>query len=344
MVGNLKPDFQKLDHQFKSDFMRNYCSLCAAIRSRYNLVSTLTLNYDITFILLSLQNYLDDAVNSQTRCPARYFALKQNKIEHSIFNKAADISMLLISLKLLDYRCDDEGFLLGNPLLNITEYVLSDKRERIINSLSPKTQLIIREYIELIKTPNTNFEKTKTLSGDLAEQICYELGLTTSIPLYELEKLCKIFKLLGMTLSCLDPMLDLSTDLRKHKFNIIDYNAFLNKTSYDIEFKEIGEQYIELHNSLLKLLENNDSKKSRPYVNMLKVILIDNLNKLSNQTKLLFNDNPFVQEEKFNSHTCSTQKIAGFGLLGLLPLFSCDGGCCSCASGIGQGVVGSGGC
>lgn len=53
MIGYLKPDFKGKSKEYKRTYKLFYCSLCKALKSQYNYIGVLNLNYEITaFIIL----------------------------------------------------------------------------------------------------------------------------------------------------------------------------------------------------------------------------------------------------------------------------------------------------
>lgn len=335
MVGNLKPHFCTTEQSLHNEFMLYYCSLCSSIRNKYGITSSFTLNYDVTLILLSLANYLDNSESSNTRCPAKQFLSKNNTLKHPAFTKAADIANLLVALKLIDNQTDEDSVIKTNPLINVINYSFQKRLDRIMISLSEKTRVIVSEYISTIDSPLSDFEKTKHLSGLLAQHLFYEISSLTSIS-STIEENClgNFFYILGKALCCLDPLVDLSDDIQKYKSNIIEYRSVVNNTSLEVEFETIANQYLELSILLDENINNYIIHENKTFALIFGKILESNFIKINNISESLFNRticNPgkYLQTDKSQ---CNRSKIAAIGIFSMIPLLSCDGGCGSCFS------------
>ena len=56
MFGYLTADLQRLTEEEQSRYKAAYCGLCRALQERHGELARLTLNYDMTFLVLLLQS------------------------------------------------------------------------------------------------------------------------------------------------------------------------------------------------------------------------------------------------------------------------------------------------
>ncbi len=326
MVGNLKPSFCGSETSLKSNFMLYYCSLCSQIRNKYGITASASLNYDITFILVALSKYIKtDSTETQTKCPAKYFLGKMPVLQQDSFSKAADLSIALSSLKIDDYITDETGFINANILMSFANKKYSKHYEKIVPTLSQDAQDVFKNYHAISKNSETDIEIVREQSGKLAYQICYEIGKQTTIPETELIKLSQLFKLLGESISILDPLVDIEKDITKNNFNIIEYHSTLNKSELKNEFKEFSLKYLALHQEVMELLHKDYENTNPDFFTILKKSISQNLNAINEASQNLFNEVVFkLMDVSFaQAYKCSHKKEATLATIGAIPLMSC---------------------
>ena len=109
MFGYIKPFKPELKMREYEQYRAAYCGLCNALRRRYGFLSRFTVNYDFTFVALVL-NAAGDCKSEVKKkrciaCPAG-----RKCVISEVYDKAADVSVILSYLKLCDDVADTEFF------------------------------------------------------------------------------------------------------------------------------------------------------------------------------------------------------------------------------------------
>ncbi len=108
MFGYIKPFKPELKMREYEHYRAAYCGLCNALRRRYGFLSRFIVNYDFTFVALVLDTagkYKSEVKKKRCiACPSG-----RQCIISEVYDKAADISVILSYLKLCD-DVSDTGF------------------------------------------------------------------------------------------------------------------------------------------------------------------------------------------------------------------------------------------
>ena len=106
MFGYTVPLYQRMSARNLDDYQRYYCETCHQLRSRFGLVSTAAVNYDMTFNTIIL-NSVRNGDNSFPGTPKSVgCVLKRNGTEDEVFGKMAAYTILLTKWELYDDKCD----------------------------------------------------------------------------------------------------------------------------------------------------------------------------------------------------------------------------------------------
>ncbi len=106
MFGYTVPLYQRMSARNLDDYQRYYCETCHQLRSRFGLVSTAAVNYDMTFntiVLNSVRNG-DDSFPGTPKSVG--CVLKRNGTDDEVFGKMAAYTILLTKWELYDDKCD----------------------------------------------------------------------------------------------------------------------------------------------------------------------------------------------------------------------------------------------
>lgn len=203
----------KMDLTFREfDIYKGYyCGLCKNLKESRGRASTLSLNYDITFLILllsSLYNVKSSVVNE--RCLANPFK-KKMKITNEITEYAADMNILLTYYKLEDNINDDKrlrdkiAYYLYKPIFKRSHNKNTDKSNYIKNKLS--------ELNTLEKEKVRNIDKVSNLFGDIMGEIFN----------YKEDEYTNILKNIGFNIGkyvyTLDAYEDLDKDYKRGRYN-----------------------------------------------------------------------------------------------------------------------------
>jgi hypothetical protein len=193
-----------------------YCGLCKCLKDNHGEISRLSLNYDITFLVLILTSvYRPKSTIIEEGCITNPFK-KKKKIINEITEYAASMNVLLAYYKLEDNLKDDKG------LKDIISYNLYKNKLKRAYEKYPKKAEIIKEQLDILYNlemqKNTNIDLVSNTFGNLMSEI-----FAYKEDEYESE-LRRIGFNIGKYIYLLDAYEDLDKDYKKGRYNpFIDY-------------------------------------------------------------------------------------------------------------------------
>jgi len=108
MFGYLVADTASLSQEQFKRYKACYCGLCRSLKERHGQFSRLTLNYDMTFLVLLLSSLYEPEETAGEGCCPRHLSKPQAWQRNMFSDYAADINVALAYLKCLD-DWQDEG-------------------------------------------------------------------------------------------------------------------------------------------------------------------------------------------------------------------------------------------
>lgn len=107
MFGYVNINKPELKIREFDEYRAYYCGLCRSLKKNYGQLGRLTLNYDMTFLVILLNSLYEPEICTECRrCAAHAFA-KQNEKSSYVNDYAADMNVLLAYFKCLDDWKDD---------------------------------------------------------------------------------------------------------------------------------------------------------------------------------------------------------------------------------------------
>lgn len=203
-------------------FQGYYCGLCKAIGRRCSHIARLGLSYDMTFLAILLSALsAGEPETEQCRCMAHPFHKRENVLRDPAVDYAADVSVILVYLKLLDDWQDDRSL---KALAGMGLYFGAVRRARKRRS---GEYAFIRECLDRL----SGLERGQTGSPDDAAD-CFAKILERLFTPEFIEDDPRPLQWLGYNLGhwiyILDAYQDLEEDYRKNHFN-----PFLNEAKGD---------------------------------------------------------------------------------------------------------------
>lgn len=111
MFGYLAADLRFLEEEQAKRYKACYCGLCHTLKMRHGQLTRLTLNYDLTFLVLLLGSlYEPEETSSQGRCLVHPWEEKSWWYSEAGFY-AADMNVMLAYLKCMDNWRDDSNLI-----------------------------------------------------------------------------------------------------------------------------------------------------------------------------------------------------------------------------------------
>ena len=119
MFGYLVAASELLEEEQQQRYKECYCGLCRSLDRCFGSAARLTLNYDLTFLVLLLSSlYEPEEEHGESVCP-RHPAKRQQWMTNEISDYAANMNVALAYLKCLDDWNDDKKYsakLLANAM------------------------------------------------------------------------------------------------------------------------------------------------------------------------------------------------------------------------------------
>jgi len=222
MFGYVTIDKMELKFKEYYSYKGYYCGLCMSLKNKYNNFSRLTLNYDMTFLILILSSlYEPENKIYNSRCIV-HPTKKQLIIQNDITEYAAGINIILSYYNLKDNWDDEKDF----KSLAITS-IIKGNFKKASSELVAKSEKIkeILFNMSLLEKQNTNdIDKVSNEFGHLMEEII----------LYKTDVWENTLKKIGFFLGKYIYLLDAYEDMEKDKKNN-SYNPFNNLNVEDIE-------------------------------------------------------------------------------------------------------------
>lgn len=229
MFGYITADYQALTSDDQEQYRRFYCGLCRSLERRYGGLSRLTLNNDMTFLMILLSSlYEPESQTRMGRClthPIRSRAY----IGSGAGDYCADMSVLLFYLKCMDDRADD-GSLRAKAGIAALE-----KPYAKVKALYPEKTEKIAGYVAQISALEARGCGDIDLPINLSAQILGEVFCYRNDSFGE--DLRALGESLGRFIYLMDAYDDLKEDIRKGRYNALrgyreqsDFEAFCEES------------------------------------------------------------------------------------------------------------------
>jgi len=222
MFGYVK--INKMELKFKEyySYKGYYCGLCKCLKNKYSNKSRMTLNYDMTFLILLLSSlYEPENKIFNERCIV-HPEKKQLIIQNEITEYAASLNIILSYYNMLDNWQDDRDY----KSLAVMKLLRAEFKKA--STELPEITKIIKERLSNI----TKLEKSKTKDIDAVSN---EFGhLMEEIILFKKDQWEKPLRKIGFYLGKFIYYLDAFEDMKKDEESG-SYNPFNNLVDVDKE-------------------------------------------------------------------------------------------------------------
>lgn len=220
MFGYVVANKEKLSEADKDKYQACYCGLCKALKSRGALLSTLTLNYDMAFLIVVLISLLDTPSEArECRCFMR--PKKTPCMAGEIIEYAADMNVILSYYKLYDDWKDDKSLL----AFLFSKIIKKQFNKSCISY--PKKAENIKDCLERLK----EYELKNSLKPDEEAAVFGELMAEIFTPYEEKkEELAAFGKALGEFIYIMDACMDLKSDIKRKRYNPL---VFTDKSAHE---------------------------------------------------------------------------------------------------------------
>lgn len=244
MFGYVRINKMELKMKEYYKYRGYYCGLCKYLKQNFGEISRLSLNYDVTFLIILLSSiYKSENSITKERCIVKP-ASKNLRIVNEITEYGANMNIILTHNKLKDNVDDDKRikdhlfYYIHSRVYNKTDSTYKQKSEYIQSKL--------KELYELEKNNTMCIDKTSNIFGDIMREVFrYKEDEYTHI-------LGNIGFNIGKYIYILDAYDDLDEDLKKER-----YNPFMNYIDNREELKSKVENLILI---ILSFIEEDINK------------------------------------------------------------------------------------
>ncbi|MDR2698572.1 MAG: DUF5685 family protein [Candidatus Methanoplasma sp.] len=227
MFGYTVPLYSKLSPSDLSAYRRYYCETCHQLRSGYGIVSTLAVNYDMTFNTILMNSFMNDTPHFKGTEDSVLCVLQRPKADSDLFRKMAAYTVLLTKWELADDSVDKPS-------------VKSNAASLVLGRAISKAE---REYPEYDEAVGNGFEELRRMedSGCTDAAIMGEsFGRSLSYALRDMagekagEDLGDLFTYLSASVYLMDAVDDLDQDYMEGTYNplLVHREGFRNKTQF----------------------------------------------------------------------------------------------------------------
>jgi uncharacterized protein DUF5685 len=228
MFGYVTIDKMELKFKEYYSYKGYYCGLCMSLKNKYSNLSRMTLNYDITFLILLLSS-LYEPTNKiyNSRCIA-HPSKKQLIIQNDITDYAASINIILSYYNLKD-NWDDERDIKSLVMARLLKKEFTSANSELITK-SQKISEKIKNIALLEKQETNDIDRVSNEFGHLMEEI-----ILYKVDVWE-NTLRKLGFFLGKYIYLLDAYEDMEKDKKNNSYNPFNY---INVQNIDDYAKEI---------------------------------------------------------------------------------------------------------
>ncbi|MBS5863223.1 MAG: hypothetical protein KIC54_00870 [Clostridium sp.] len=248
MLGNIVTNPALLENADRIYYRECYCGLCKALQNEHKNVSRFTLNYDMTFLIILLNEvYKEKYTKSECRC-MMHPVNKHTYIKGRFVDYVSDMNILLSYYNMIDDWKDDK-----NILACSYSKLIKKSFKKVCNKYPKKAEIIKASLEEL-----GDIEAKNILSPDAPANCSGKLFGEVFTP-YEdefSEKLRNFGDALGRFIYILDACIDLEKDIKHKKYNpLITYSKAEFDDMLNLLLADCVEKYKELNISN-KIIEN----------------------------------------------------------------------------------------
>ena len=211
MVGYLIASASSLTEEERIRYKATYCGLCRTLKDRHGQISRLTLNYDMTFLILLLQSLYEPEEKSGVETCIAHPREQREWWRSEISDYAADMNVALAYLNRLDDWRDD-GSVLALAESGILKKAYQETAEKYPRQCAAMEQSIMElSYLE--KNGIEDPDAAAATFGHLLGSVFVWREDRWQEPLYRLGDS------LGRFIYLLDAAVDLEKDAYKDSYN-----------------------------------------------------------------------------------------------------------------------------
>lgn len=211
MFGYLTASVQQLTEEQALRYKSFYCGVCISLKHRHGQLSRLTLNYDLSFLVLLLSSLYEPEESAEESCCVVHPLKKQSMRFNEMSDYAADMNLMLAYLKCMDNWKDD------GSLLSLAEAAALKRSYEKLEEQYPRQHQAMKDSLDALHY----LEEHRIEDADAAAS---SFGaLMGEILVYREDRWSDTLRAMGMALGrfiyIMDAVMDLDADTRKNSYN-----------------------------------------------------------------------------------------------------------------------------
>ena len=211
MFGYVIANSEIMSEEDKKRYKSVYCGLCKTLKERHGQTGRMTLNYDMTFLILVLNSLYEPAEHcGEERCMI-HPATRHDYLKTEITEYASDMNVALSYLNLLDNWHDEKN------IFSLIYALKLKKKYRQIEKRYPRQCAAMESCIKRLSALEAAREYDPDASSRLFGELMGEIFV-----LYDdrwSNTLRAMASSLGEFIYLMDAVIDLNKDMRKHRYN-----------------------------------------------------------------------------------------------------------------------------
>ena len=211
MFGYLTADIQALTDEQAQRYKSFYCGVCISLKRRHGQLSRLTLNYDLSFLVLLLSSLYEPEEAAEESCCVVHPFQKQCMRFNEMSAYAADMNLMLAYLKCMDNWKDD-----GSLLSRAEAAALKPCYEKLTGQYPRQHQAMQSSLAALHEMEIQRIEEPDAAAS------CFG-ALMAEILVCREDRWSSILRAMGMSLGrfiyIMDAVMDLDADTLKNSYN-----------------------------------------------------------------------------------------------------------------------------
>jgi len=243
MFGYVTPLKDELKVREYQEFRSYYCGLCFHIKKHFGNLPRMILNYDMTFLALLLDSLSPkESLIAQKVCMTNPIKKKPVLLDNQALSYAAAMNVALVYFKLLDDQHDDHSLKSKTLALGLKPY--KNKFPVSMNAIYTIIETNLNELTLL--EDNKNFSSIDEIAhpfslivAHIFKDYPFEM-VNDDIALRE--HLFQFGYSLGKWIYVIDALDDLEKDMKKNKFNPLDFLYNKENLSFEALFPKIKDR------------------------------------------------------------------------------------------------------
>lgn len=229
MFGYLTADVSKLTDEETKRYKAYYCGLCRCIKDRQGQFARLSLNYDMTFLIMLLSSlYEPEEKSGEGRCIA-HPAKARSWVRNELTDYAADMNLALAYHKCKDDWVDDKSI----AAAGIAK--LYEKKYQSIFRQYPRQCSAMEEMMEKLRNAEQSGEASPDLNAAIFGKMMGEMFI------WQEDRWSDCLRAMGQSLGefiyIMDACMDLDADVHRKRYN--PFTEYYGREDNEQRFRDI---------------------------------------------------------------------------------------------------------